>query len=176
MSLPLENLDQKTRQLMLEEIEQDINNGTLYISPRLSEIGREDYPLLLKEATQHDDSWLAQNLRVNGRISAFEQKRTPKGGVTTAKVPVTAAETLAEGEFNRFYIRALCRRAIEEGTTGIVIYRAKQVTNPRPESQAKIGAKVNPQALLNDLRTHPGVDTALGLPAGPNSGLSVKLA
>lgn len=28
------------------------------------------------------------------------------------RVPETAAATLAEGEFNRFYVRALCRRAI----------------------------------------------------------------
>jgi hypothetical protein len=29
--------------------------------------------------------------------------------------------------------------------------------------------------LLDDLRTNVGVDTALGLPAGPNSGLSAMI-
>lgn len=176
MSLSLENLDQATRQFMADEIESDVQNGTLYVSPRLSDVGRQDYPnLLMQAAQQYDDNWLAQNLRFNGRISAFEQRRTPKGGVTSAKVPITAADTLAQGEFNRFYIRGVCRRAIENGINEVIIYRAKHVTSPRPDSQAKIGAKANAQALLNDLRAHPGVDTALGLPAGPNSGLSVKL-
>jgi hypothetical protein len=90
-------------------------------------------------------------------------------------VPATAPETLAEGEFNRFYIRGLCVRALAEGITELVIYRAKQVENPRSESTAKIGLKISAQALLTDLRANPGVDTALGLPPGPNSGLSVKL-
>ena len=92
-----------------------------------------------------------------------------------AEVPYTAPETLAEGEFNRFYARGLCRRAIEEGTSQLIVYRAKQVMNARSASQAKIGTKISAKELLQDLRTHPGVDTALGLPQGPNSGLSVKL-
>lgn len=57
----------------------------------------------------------------------------------------------------------------------LVIYRAKQVREPRPESQAMIGKNINAKALLDDLRTHPGVEPALGLPPGPNSGLSIKL-
>ena len=32
---------------------------------------------------------------------------------------------LAEGEFNRFYIRAVCLRSIESGTSDVVVYRAK---------------------------------------------------
>lgn len=47
--------------------------------------------------------------------------------------------------------------------------------NPRVESQAKIGAIVNAEELLADIRVNVGVDTALGLPAGPNSGLSVQI-
>lgn len=176
MALSLENLDDTTRRFMAEEIAFDISNGTLYVSNRLSNSGREEYVQLLQEAVhRHDDEWLAQNLRLNGRINAVEQKKKPGGGMTTAKVPVTAAETLAEGEFNRFYIRGLCRRAVDEGTSAVTIYRAKYVANPRSESQAKIGMQVDAQQLLNDLRTHPGIDTVLGLPAGPNSGLSVKL-
>lgn len=108
-------------------------------------------------------------------MKSTEQRRKPKGGVTTARVPVTAAETLAEGEFNRFYARGLCRRALEDSIRELIVYRAKEVRNPRPESVAMIGRRVDPTALLGDLRTHPGVEPALGLPPGPNSGLSVRL-
>jgi len=173
MSLSLVNLDARTRKLMLEEIDSDIANDALYLSPRLTDAGQRDYPSLLKTAAEsHDDRWLAAELRRNSRIAQTEQRRKPKGGFTEARVPVTAADTLAEGEFNRFYIRALCKRA---GNARLIIYRAKQVDNPRPESIAKEGASMNAPSLLADLRSHIGVDTALGLPPGPNSGLSAKL-
>lgn len=176
MSLHLNNLDEKTRRFMLEEVERDIANDQLYISPRLSSTGRASYIALLKEAMQsQDDDWLAQNLRHGGLMNPTEQRRKPNGGYTMVKVPVTAPDTLAEGEFNRFYARGLARRAIEEGIPALEVYRAKEVMQPRSESIRKIGTKIDPKALLQDLRTHPGVDTALGLPPGPNSGLSVKI-
>lgn len=37
---------------------------------------------------------------------------TRNGKTFSKKVPVTAAETLAEGEFNRFYARGLCLREV----------------------------------------------------------------
>jgi hypothetical protein len=108
-------------------------------------------------------------------LSSSEQRKKPSGGYTTAKVPTNSREMLAEGEFNRYYIRAICRIAIEEQVS-LEIYHAKSVHSPRTESQQKIGQTVNPSTLLTDLRSHIEVDTALGLPAGPNSGLSVRLS
>lgn len=175
MPLNLINLDTVTRQQMILEVDYDVQNGKLYQSSRLSPIGLRDYETLLREAiNNHDDSWLANQLRMGGRLNETETRRT-KSGVTIAKVPITAPDTLAEGEFNRFYARGLCLRAINENIPNLVIYRAKLVSEPRPDSQAKLGTTVNPQSLLNDLRTNIGVEPALGLPPGPNSGLSVSL-
>jgi len=57
-----------------------------------------------------------------------------------------------------------------------VIYRAKPVTTPRPESEARIETALAPEELLEDLRSHPGDERpSLGVPSGPNSGLSVRL-
>ena len=53
-------------------------------------------------------------------------------------MPLKAQETLSEGEFNRFYCKALCARSISEGISKVIAYRAKQVENPRPESEAII--------------------------------------
>ena len=86
-----------------------------------------------------------------------------------------AHQMLAEGEFNRFYIRALCVRASEDNNVEVIVYRAKAVENARSASQQMIGQRMSAEALLHDLRSSPGVDTALGLPPGPNSGLSVRL-
>jgi len=176
MGLSLTNLDDKTRRFMVEEIEMDIASGNLYFSKRFTEGGRAAYPSLLREAAQSQtDDWLAAQIQARGLLVQREQKHKPKGGYTWVDVPYNAHETYAEGEFNRFYARGLCRRAIDEGIAELVIYRAKEVVQPRSASFAKIGTKIKAEALLQDLRTHPGVDTALGLPSGPNSGLSVRL-
>ena len=176
MAFYLANLDQRTRELMLSEIDLDVEAGTLYYGSYLSEQGRTDYAELLRlAATSGDVSSLEAALRADGRMALTTQRRKPKGGFSTVKVPITAPATLAEGEFNRFYMRALCCRAIEDGITGLIVYRAKPVQTPRPESEAMISTSVAPDALLEDLRTSTGVDTALGLPRGPNSGLSARL-
>ena len=153
----------------------DIASDKLYLSPRLSGNGLTEYPTLIQEAARgYDDEWLANSLRDNGRLNLTEQRRT-KSGIVMAKVPVTAPETLSEGEFNRFYARGLCRFALNSGIARLQVYRAKAVMVARSVSEAMIGTEIEAAALLEDLRTHQGVDTALGLPPGPNSGLSVKL-
>lgn len=176
MGLDYKNLDQRTRTIMLAEIERDIAGNTLYLSDNLNQQGRADYPGLIRDAARSgNDVTLAA--AIQGRLNSHEKPRKLKSG-EFSKAPVmrsNAHEMLAEGEFNRFYIRALCVRAIEDGLSGVTVYRAKAVENARSESQQKIGQRVPAEALLRDLRTHPGVDTALGLPPGPNSGLSVQI-
>lgn len=176
MSLTLINLDERTRSLMLKEVESDDERGELYISSRLSKHGQQDYPHLLEEAVaKYDAAWLADMLRAGNRMNVAEQRRKPKGGYTVAKVPASAPETLAEGEFNRFYIRALCRRAKEDNITELIIYLAKDVSSVRPEAEKLVGTAVGVDVLFNNVITAAGVDAALGLPPGRNSGLSVRL-
>jgi hypothetical protein len=149
----------------------------LHISPFLSGQGQRDYANLLREALQNgNDETLAQSLREHRRILRTLPRRNPTGGYSMAATAENAAQVLAESEFNRYYIRALARRAIEDGIQELVVYRAKPVQNPRPESEARIETGLPPQDLLEDLRAHPGDERpALGVPSGPNSGLSVRL-
>ena len=177
MALYLENLDDRTRQLMLEELEYDIAHNQLHISPFLSGQGQRDYAFLLREALQNGtDESLAENLREHRRIIRTQPRRQPKGGYSIAATPENAAQVLAESEFNRYYIRGLARRAIEDGIEELVIYRAKPAKNPRPESESRVETSISPQELLDDLRAHPGDEPpTLGVPSGPNSGLSVRL-
>jgi hypothetical protein len=176
MGLDYMNLDERTRNLMLAEIQQDLEPNTLFLSDNLNSQGRIDYPaLLIAAAREGSDDSLAAELR--SRLNSHEKpRRLQSGGFS--KPPVmrsNAHEMLAEGEFNRFYIRALCQRALQDSIPTLIVYRAKVVQSARSESEAKIGQAVDPASLLNDLRTHKGIDTALGLPPGPNSGLSVRL-
>lgn len=175
MSLDLKSLDETVRKLMIEEIELDNKNNMLYISQRLNENGKKTYPELLKESAQNgNDSMLAYRL-LNEGCMAKKELRKNKNGFSEVSVPYNANEILAEGEFNRFYMRALCLKVIKECSGKLKVYRAKQVENARQESMNKIGQIVDPERLLSDLRSNIGTDTALGLPPGPNSGLSIEL-
>lgn len=177
MALYFENLDDRTRQLMLAEMEHDVSNNQLHISPFLSGQGQRDYANLLREAIESgNDETLEQELRTHRRLIKTLPRRKPKGGYAIAATPENAAEVLSESEFNRYYIRALALRAIEDGIAELVVYRAKQVNSPRPESEALVETTISPEDLLEDLRTHPGDEPpSLGVPSGPNSGLSVRL-
>jgi hypothetical protein len=177
MGLNYADLDDVTRQQMLTELDSELEADTLYISNYLSTVGRERYPELLREAIENgNDDSLAAALMESGIFDSHHQRRNPRGGFIRAKVPHTANATLAEGEFNRFYLRGLCLRAIAEGITEIEIYRARSSSQPRPESQAMIGRRLDAGELLADLRANNFVDTALRLPPGPNSGLSGRIS
>ncbi|TVK94413.1 hypothetical protein AYJ01_07475 [Shewanella algae] len=174
MAITYENLDPTTRNYMLNEVNLDLEQGRVYRSQHLK-AGFEDAwdDALIEAVTTHDDTWLEHQVEAQQMLRDTYQRRTPSGGMTVARVPVNAAQTLAEGEFNRYYCRGLCARAIEEGRQ-VEVYRGKVVQNPRSASVAMIGRIYNPREILEDLRANP-LDTALGLPPGPNSGLTIKL-
>lgn len=161
---------------MVEEIEADQAAGAMYISNYLNDKGCGDWPgLLLDAAREGDDDSLSAAIQNNGCLKTHVERRKPKGGFTQAAVPYTAHQTLGEGEFNRYYTRGLCRFAIERGIPQLEVYRGKAVAEPRAASQAAIGKLVDPSAVLEDLRTTQGVEPALGLPPGPNSGLVLRI-
>lgn len=175
MSFDYTHLDQRTRALMLREIDRDVSGGTLYLSDNLSLEGCRSYPELLRDAarTGNEDTLAAA---LQHCLNSHEKPRRLRSGALS-RPPImrsNAHEMLAEGEFNRFYMRALCLRAIEDGISEVIVYRAKSVSDPRAGSEAKIGTRLPTHALLEDLRTHPGTNTALGLPPGPNSGLCIR--
>lgn len=175
MPFVFDNLDPATRQLMIEELKLDLAAGRAYISPRLSPAGQVGYVGALEQAmASGTEQTLGQLITDGGFLNARETSRSKTGKTFEKDVPRNAHETLAEGEFNRYYLRALCLRAIKDGVT-LEVYRAKAVANPRPESEAKLGVEVDPAALLADLRNNAGIDTFLKLPPGPNSGLSARI-
>jgi hypothetical protein len=172
MALNFENLDQETRRYMLEEFEYDRRNNNFYISDRLTEAGKQLFPeTLRKSILEGNDASLATQLKQYMAKTELKKKRGGHG-YTVADVPHNANETLAEGEFNRLYMRGLCSRVIHELTGRLVIYRAKNVDSPRIESQAMIGHIINAKELLTSLRSSQGAFTAI---PKPNSGLSLRL-
>ncbi len=173
----LENLDATTRKFMLQELTQDIAKSDLYISNRLTPLGLKKYPGELQKAIERGDvASLTKDLKRKGYLKTTEERKSKSGETIKAKVPSNAAIILAEGEFNRYYIRGVCLRAIDEGVKDLEVYRAKFVNDPRPQSQRVVGMKVDPKTVLDLLRKNKTVDSVLGLSPGPNSGLSVRLS
>lgn len=176
MGLDYKNLDDATRRFMLEEIEMDVGSGSMYVSNYLNSEGAARWPDLLRQAAQNgSDDTLADAISTQALLKQEVERKKPKGGFTIARVPVTAHTTLGEGEFGRYFVRGLCRRAIDEGQPQLEVYRAKAVAEPRPGSNEKIGLRVNPADILDDLRRTTGVEPLLGLPPGPNSGLTLRI-
>ena len=161
---------------MHDELEQDVDRGGLYLSPRLSELGRAEYAGLLGQAIRAGTAaTFADDLRAHGRMQLAQQWPRSRGGVVTRELPRTAADTLAEDEIHRFYARGLCRRALEEGISALVIYRASAASSPRVASNAMVGVRIDAASLLEDLRTPPGRQPPRGLPPCQDAGLSVRL-
>lgn len=174
MGLSYRDLDDATRLLMVEEIDADIADGTIYLSRFLSPAGVDAWPVISRQAAANgtDDS-LAMELGSLGRLNTHYEKRKPKGGTTVSAVPYTAPQTMAEAQFNLYVMRALARRALETGQK-LLVYRGKEVEHPRSESERMIGTHVPPAFLLEELRRTKGVEPATGMPL-PNSGLCVRL-
>lgn len=174
MGLDYLSLDQDTRASMATEVGLDNSNTSLYVSPRLNPQGVLEWPeLLLAAVNSGTDDTLATEIISRGLLKTHEESQR-NGTPYIKKVPVTAATTLAEGEFNRFYLRGVAVRGLVESRE-IEIYRGRESSNPRAESQALVGKRLSAGELLDDLRSHIGVDGALKLPPGPNSGLTGKL-
>jgi hypothetical protein len=182
MGLKLEILDDTTRQYMLREIEYDLDRNLF--PPKLdflTEQGGKDWEYLMRLAVEsYDSDWLGKQLEQNERTKhsitkmvTVIPKRKP-GQIHQRRQNTRLSPTdLADSEFNRLYIRAVCQRAIDEGKEQVQVYRAKSVK--KPASNHKIGQLIFAQELLDDLRENIGKGTRLGIPSNPRSGISVRL-
>lgn len=169
MPFAFQELDAEVRGLMVGEIEAAVSEGTLYYSKRFTDAGNAGWIGLLREAARnHDEHWLAFQLESILAIKGAEARSKPTGGYTLAHVPNTAEETLADGEFNRYYMCAICRKAIRAGAR-VEVYRAKQGKTTRLESDALVGASYDPAALVSGVRSNPAHELTR-----PNSGLSLR--
>ena len=174
MPLQYENLDPTTRRYAFAELANDLSSGAFHVSERLRPEGVGEYQRLLSEALRYyDDRWLEEH--ASDLLVENESRRTRSGGTTTARVPQMAARMMAEGDFNRYYMRGLALRAIEEGRQILEVYRARLSLEPRPESAQLEGNRVPAAEVLDHLRGPISVDPAVAPLGRTNSGLSVRL-
>jgi hypothetical protein len=174
MSLDLAHLDDRTRHFMLAELDADVVDESLYLSPLLSETGLCHYRRLLHVAIQHgtEDSF-AEALGALGAVRPPSRWQHPRE-VGPAEALADATYRLAEREFHRFYIRGLCCRALEQGIDLLVIYRARPADLGRAPADSMIGLRIDVRSLLEDLRGAFRTLPPHGLPQCRDPGLSVR--
>ncbi len=158
---------------MIAELNFDISNNKAYINPFLKQEGQTRYLELLRPAlTEGNVESFAAAIAANDLLIE-KHIYTKEGREIEAYVPATFNTTLAAGEFNRYYMRALCVISKQQDKLFVEIYRAKAVKRARLEKDDRIGRRIEPQVLLADLRqTSFERPSAFGL-GGPNSGLSI---
>ena len=174
MPLHYENLDPTTRRYALTELDDDLKSGGFHASERLRPTAIAEYQRLLHEAIRYyDDRWLEE--RASDLLVDFETRTTRSGGQTTAKIPGMAARMLTEGDFNRYYMRGVALRALEEGRHVVEVYRARLSMEPRPESTEMEGHRLTAREVLDQLRGLANGEPVMPRLGRVNSGMSIKL-
>jgi hypothetical protein len=113
-----EELDDTTRQWMLEEFIKERDSGSPYLSPWLSEMGHEAFPEAMENAIRDG---LDETLAFDINHPSYWLSHDPAGKVIS---PFEHPKRLAASEFNTWYVRGLARKLMEEGETECQVYRA----------------------------------------------------
>ncbi len=171
MTFEFRNLDEETRKIMLQEFNEDFKANNWYISPRLNHKGIQEFPNLITNAfTNGNEETLTNSIRPIVHLNEYEISHR-NGKQYQKRVPINASAILGEGEFNRYYMIALCRRAISANKS-ICVYRGRESSRPRAESEMLIGKTLNPEETLNKMKDIIHIDNQI---PEPNSGITLEL-
>lgn len=165
------NLDNSTRMIMLQEYQNDLNNQNTYQSVIMNSEGLIQYPNLFEDAIKNGDE---ESLNNSLTMNLFKLKDKANRSITEK-----SKKTLPATEFNRYYMRALIVRSLEEGYD-LEIYRAKDSITPRRSSMYAVGTIIRDEKtkieILEMLRNSENCFAmAERVLFQPNSGLSLKL-
>jgi hypothetical protein len=164
----LRDLDNVTRSYMLAEFDSDVSDGTLYESAVVRASRTADYVDAQRRALESGDpETLAVDIATSGMLESVQAN----GNRVNAEA---ASKRLSAGQYGAYYARAVSARAVDEGTQ-VVVYRARESSNPRPGSDAKVGMVLSPVELLADLRSNSSSPAGFSVLPEVNSGITVQL-
>jgi hypothetical protein len=172
MPMFYEELDDKTRSLMLKEFEAELASGHPYISKGLNDKGWAAFPDLMRAVIETGTEVpLINSLNDSGLWKPTEIHT--KNGVITEK-PRNISESsgcLGLGEFSTWYVRGLSRRLLDEGEMQCQIYRGEAPRYEPCECSIYVGAVVSAQLFYDIHRARywpePGNKDALSVPFEP---------
>jgi hypothetical protein len=196
MGLRYQNLCQRVRQCMTSELDletpqagttkkekEETDEAKLHqsTSDEAFPAQRGDLTVCIDDlrdaAAHHDDDWLAQ--RLVEEAMELDRKRQERGdGVYWRFVNITyAARQAAENEFNKLYIRGVCRFAIQSGIEQVEVYRAKTLSPSSHDPVGLVGNTADPELLLSVLRGDRQAQESSALKEShfTDTGLSIRL-
>lgn len=168
MDFHLVDLDDLTRALMLEEFDADREADRVYPSAIVRLGATETYYELQRTAFESGDANSLSNALAASGIFKSHDARGRRVDIPSA------ASRLGDGQFIAYYVRALARRAIDEGRD-LEVYRGQGTAHHRPESDAMIGTRPDPGEVLEQFRTYSREPQHFSPVGKVNSGLAVKL-
>ncbi|MCK9568135.1 hypothetical protein M0R72_04245 [Candidatus Pacearchaeota archaeon] len=152
-----ENPSQEIRGLMIKELEEDISSNLFYFPKTIYPNKEKEYKNILKIYFKEKTiTELIQEINKN-----FINRNY-------LNIKVNSHETLGEGEFNKYYQKAVCQIAIPIKKK-IRIVRWKQVSQPKYLPGFIEGTEFNSD---NYYRILKGSQFQ---PLGPNSGLTIEI-
>ncbi|MDB5798230.1 MAG: hypothetical protein JWP36_2132 [Paucimonas sp.] len=170
MPLVYRELDREIRSAMLAELELDIDNARLLPNPLLGAQAQQAWPALLVRAfSSESEAWLAHTLLEQGLVAQDANGEQ----LQLFRPSISAHDMLAQVEFNRFYCRAVCQRAIDTGAA-VSVYRAGFSSEGLNIASDAVGRKFAARPTLHSLRVSICLEYALGLPGGYGAGLSLR--
>lgn len=155
---------------MLEEFNNDVKHDTYCKSVSLKREKHDKYVEAMREAIMTGTEKTLETAIISQAM--FSDVYIDKNG-NERKTARRSEERYAGTEFNKYYVRGICRKAISDGVNSVVVYRARHSSMPNPKSEEMIGEKIRAQELLNDVRAN--TETSPELLPHVNSGLSVKI-
>lgn len=152
-----DHLQHNIRRLMLHELLWSFEHKAVYSSKHLTESGRDLYPQLLAQALESGSP--------NSLCDALNS-----AGLWQADAPRNSVQTFAWDEFNKYYMRALCRWILEHTGYEAVVVRGRHSEVHRNSSDGHINRPRDAAGLLQQLRRRPSIN-----PFGANSGLTLAI-
>lgn len=172
MAMNYEELDDRTRQQMLSEFENEQASAKPFQSKALSQAGLRAFPALMREAIKSgNETSLAVALN---RVDLWDpdEEYTRNGVTRTRKRNVAQSTTrLALTEFSTWYVRGLAKRLLDEGVDRCQVYRGEQPKWEPGECAEHEGQTVSVRQIYDNHRVRywpaPGNEAALSIPFGP---------
>jgi len=172
MPMHYEELDEKTRAIMLTEFDAEQAGGSPYRSRAMAAGGQDLFPQLMREAIrQGSEVSLAAALADTNLWEPIETY--VRDGVSRERKRniQQSSERLATTEFSTWYVRGLARRLMDEGVTKCQVYRGAQPKWEPGECAKHEGLILDVQTVYNNHRARywpePGNKEALSIPLAP---------
>lgn len=167
-------LDPATRERMLDRFEAEQTSGLPYPPQNLSPRGLSEWPNLMRQAIRHstgnEDSLAASLTRPE--LWNETESYTSGGVVRSRRINIgQAANRLALGEFNTWYVAGLAHRLLDEGQTECMVYRAADPKWTPAACSTHEGKTYSLREVIDGHRVgywpSPGDASRLSIPAGP---------